>query len=60
MDANTKKQALRLFTYGLFAVSCADPGNVNIFTANWITQASFEPPLLALSVENDSKSLSMI
>jgi flavin reductase (DIM6/NTAB) family NADH-FMN oxidoreductase RutF len=60
MDANTKKQALRSFTYGLFAVSCADLGEVNIFTANWITQASFEPPLLALSVENDSKSLPMI
>src|ERR1700738_413232 len=60
MDANTKKLALRSFTYGLFAVSCADLGEVNIFTANWITQASFEPPLLALSVENDSKSLPMI
>ena len=60
MDANTKKQALRSFTYGLFAVSCADQGEVNIFTANWLTQASFEPPLLALSVENDSKSLPMI
>ena len=60
MDASTKKQALRSFTYGLFAISCADQGEVNIFTANWITQVSFEPPLLALSVENDSKSLPMI
>jgi flavin reductase (DIM6/NTAB) family NADH-FMN oxidoreductase RutF len=60
MDAKTKKQALRLFTYGLYAISCADEGAVNIFTANWLTQISFEPPLLALSVENDSKSLPMI
>jgi flavin reductase (DIM6/NTAB) family NADH-FMN oxidoreductase RutF len=60
MDAKTKKQALRAFTYGLYAVSCAHEGEVNIFTANWLTQASFEPPLLALSVENDSKSLPMI
>ena len=60
MDANTKKQALRSFTYGLFAVSCADQGEVNVFTANWLTQVSFEPPMLALSVENDSKSLPMI
>jgi flavin reductase (DIM6/NTAB) family NADH-FMN oxidoreductase RutF len=60
MDANMKKQALRTFTYGLYAVSCADEGEVNIFTANWLTQASFEPPLLALSVENDSKSLPLI
>ena len=60
MDDKTKKKALRLFTYGLYAVSCADEGEVNIFTANWLTHISFEPPLLALSVENDSKSLPMI
>src|SRR5579872_1523841 len=60
MDPNTKKQVLRTFTYGLYAVSCVDEGEANIFTANWLTQVSFEPPLLALSVENDSKSLPMI
>jgi flavin reductase (DIM6/NTAB) family NADH-FMN oxidoreductase RutF len=60
MDVNTKKQVLRTFTYGLYAVSCADEGEINIFTANWLTQASFEPPLLALSIENNSKSLPMI
>ena len=60
MDAAIKKQVLRTFTYGLYAVSCADGSDVNIFTANWLTQVSFEPPLLAVSVENDSKSLPMI
>lgn len=60
MDPATKKKVLRTFTYGLYAISCADGGEVNIFTANWLTQVSFEPPLLALSVENDSKSLPMI
>ncbi|HEV2582039.1 MAG TPA: flavin reductase family protein [Ktedonobacteraceae bacterium] len=60
MNPADKKQALRSFTYGLYAVSCADAGQVNIFTANWLTQVSFEPPLLAVSVENDSKSLPMI
>ena len=60
MDPNIKKQALRTFTYGLYAVSCTDEGEVNIFTANWLTQVSFDPPLLAVSVENDSKSLGMI
>ena len=60
MDTNLKKQVLRTFTYGLYAVSCANEGEVNIFTANWLTQVSFEPPLLAVSVENISKSLPMI
>src|SRR5260370_14131266 len=60
MEGDIKKQVIRTLTYGLYAVSCADEGEVNIFTANWLTQASFEPPLLAISVENDSKSLPMI
>ena len=60
MDQSLKKQVLRTFTYGLYAVSCADEGEVNIFTANWLTQVSFNPPLLAVSVENTSKSLPMI
>ncbi len=60
MDQAIKKQALRTFTYGLYAVSCAEGGQVNIFTANWLTQVSFDPPMLVISVENDSKSLPMI
>jgi flavin reductase (DIM6/NTAB) family NADH-FMN oxidoreductase RutF len=60
MDANTKKQVLRTFTYGLYAISCADEGEVNAFTANWLSQASFDPPLLMVSVENVTRSLPMI
>ena len=60
MDPNIKRQVLRTFTYGLYIVSCADEGEVNAFTANWLSQASFDPPLLMVSVENASKSLPMI
>lgn len=60
MDPAIKKQALRLFTYGLYVIMCDDGRTVNAFTANWLTQVSFEPPLLAVSVENDSKSLPMM
>jgi flavin reductase (DIM6/NTAB) family NADH-FMN oxidoreductase RutF len=60
MDAALKKQVLRTFTYGLYAVSCANEGEVNAFTANWLTQISFEPPLVAVSIENVTKSLPMI
>lgn len=60
MDPNIKKQALRMFTYGLYVVMCAEGDEVNGFTANWLTQVSFEPPLVAVSVENETKSLPMI
>ena len=60
MDQAIKKQALRLFTYGLYVVMCQDQHDVNAFTANWLTQVSFDPPFLAISIENDAKSLTMI
>lgn len=60
MDLQLKKQVLRTFTYGLYAISCANEGEVNAFTANWLSQVSFEPPLVAVSIENNTKSLPMI
>lgn len=62
MEDATKKEALRLFTYGLYAVTTgsADADQWNAFTANWLSQVSFDPPLVALSVENTSVSLPMI
>src|ERR671937_783610 len=60
MDPAIKKKALRMFIYGLYAVTSIDGNDINGFTANWLTQVSFEPPLLAVSIENDSKSLPMI
>lgn len=60
MDEAIKKEALRLFTYGLYAVSVSVDGQRNAFTANWLGQVSFDPPLVALSIQNDSASLPMI
>jgi len=60
MDPKLKKQVLRTFTYGLYALSSANEGEVNICTVNWLTQVSFDPPLLAVSIENDSKTLPMV
>jgi len=60
LDLNAKKAVLRSFTYGLFAISANHNGETGIFTANWITQVSFEPPMVALSVERDSSTLPLI
>ena len=60
MDAGEKKAVLRLFTYGLYVVTCRQGDERNGFTANWLTQVSFDPPLLAVSVENDALSLDLI
>ena len=60
MDNEIKKQALRTFTYGLYAVLCEDEGKVNGFTINWLSQVSFEPCLIVASIDNSAASLPMI
>ncbi len=60
MDTALKKTVLRMFTYGLYAVTAKHGAEVSIMTANWLIQCSFEPPLLLLAVENDSHSRQVI
>lgn len=60
LDPVARKAVLRLFTYGLYAVGVAGGGEQNMFTANWLTQVSFEPPLIAISVENQGHSIALL
>lgn len=60
MDTATKKTVLRLFTYGLYAVTAKHGDDLSAMAVNWITQSSFDPPLLALAVEADSHSRTVI
>ncbi|OLC07444.1 MAG: hypothetical protein AUH34_01310 [Gemmatimonadetes bacterium 13_1_40CM_70_12] len=41
MDEAAKKAVLRLFPYGLYAVTVKHGGEEHGMTANWVTQASF-------------------
>lgn len=60
LDPIARRSLLRSFTYGLFWVTAAHKGQRGIFTANWVSQASFDPPLLMLSVEQGSSTLPLI
>jgi len=60
MDEAAKKAVLRLIPYGLFAVTATDGDLASGMTANWLTQVSFEPPLVAVAVENDARTLRLI
>ena len=61
MDANAKKTALRMIPYGLYVLTAqrAD-GSVAAATVNWVTQASFAPPLVAVGVKADSQAHAVI
>ena len=61
MDAQAKKTALRMIPYGLYVLTAeAKDGSVTAATVNWVTQASFEPPLVAVGVKADSNAHSII
>ena len=56
MGENAKKSALRMIPYGLYVMTAEDKdGRISAATVNWVTQASFNPPLVAVGVKADSQ-----
>jgi flavin reductase (DIM6/NTAB) family NADH-FMN oxidoreductase RutF len=55
MDADAKKTALRMIPYGLYVLTAEAGDAISAATVNWVTQASFAPPLVAVGVKADSQ-----
>ena len=61
MDNDAKKTALRMIPYGLYVLTAtAKDGRHAAATVNWVTQASFAPPLVAVGVKADSQTHAFI
>ena len=61
MDANVKKTVLRMIPYGLYVLTAKGKDDaVAAGTVNWVTQASFAPPLLVVGVKADSHAHPLI
>ena len=60
LDADAKKVLLRKIPHGLFVCGVREGDEVNGFTASWVTQGSFEPPLVVVGVRADSTSHGII
>ena len=60
MDDAAKKTVFSAFPSGLYAVTLALGGDEHGMTATWLTQASSEPPMLAVAVENTSRMIGMM
>lgn len=58
MDEAQKKTALRMIPYGMFVLTTRnkDGSDTSAATVNWVTQASFAPPLVVVGVKGDSSS----
>jgi len=61
VDPNARKTALRMIPYGLYVLTAQRPdGTVAAATVNWVTQASFAPPLVVVGVKTDSLAHAII
>lgn len=60
MDPEAKKKALRAIENGLYLVGCAAGDQKNVFLASWLSQCSFEPPLVMLGLKKGSTSHTLI
>ena len=60
LNLDAKKTLLRKIPHGLFVCGVAEGDEVNGFTASWVTQGSFEPPLVVMAVRADSTSNGII
>jgi flavin reductase (DIM6/NTAB) family NADH-FMN oxidoreductase RutF len=55
MDEDAKTELLRSIPYGLYVATTRGPdGTDHAFLLSWVTQSSFDPPLLVCCVNADS------
>ncbi len=61
MDSDAKKTALRMIPYGLYVLTGRTKDDrFAAATVNWVTQASFNPPLVVVGVKTDSSAHEVI
>ena len=60
MEPDIRKQSLRQITYGLYVLSARSEEAAGAGTVDWLSQASFNPPLIMVAAKADSGIHSVI
>lgn len=60
MDPQVKKTALRMISHGLYLLTVEHQGHSNASTISWLSQASFEPPLVMAGVKAGTLTHTMV
>ncbi len=58
--SNSPESVFRCLTTGVYVIGVAHGGRANAFTAAWLTQVSFDPLLLALSINPEHVSYPLL
>lgn len=60
MNEAAKRSALRMIPYSVHIVGLTDGGKSTGYTGSWLSQCSFEPPMIAICVKKHSSGHRMI
>ncbi|ABX08812.1 flavin reductase family protein [Prochlorococcus marinus] len=60
LDLEAKKVLLRKIPHGIFICTVREGDEINGFTASWVTQGSFAPPLVVMAVRSEGSSHGII
>ena len=60
MDIESKKNILRMFTYGLYLLTSKSNDRYCASTVTWVSQASFEPPLISVCLKNNTETYNIV
>lgn len=60
MSDDPIKDALNMMPYGFYSITSQFGDDVNAMVANWITQASFEPRLIAMGLQKKAYTHDLI
>ena len=60
MNEKHRQQSLRMFSYGVYILSSVNKGEYCVSTITWVSQASFEPPMISVCIKRNSASYEIV
>ena len=60
MNEKYRQQSLRMFSYGVYILSSFNEGEYCVSTITWVSQASFEPPMISVCIKRNSSSYEIV
>lgn len=60
MDDKSRKTALRMLTYGTYVLTSATNDDICAATVTWVSQASFDPPLVSVCIKQESYTYDVV
>ena len=60
MDEKSRNQALRMLSYGVYILTSKAEDDYCGATVTWVSQASFDPPMISVCLKQDSGSYHVV